>query len=65
MLKLTLKVGERVGIGSGVVVELCRIKGQRAMIGVIAPAEQVILRESLVQESEPPAGNACMPAENP
>lgn len=65
MLKLTLKPGERVGIGPGIVLELRRIKGQRAMIGIIAPAEDVILREKLVIESAAPEESACSPPESP
>jgi sRNA-binding carbon storage regulator CsrA len=65
MLKLTLKEGQRIGIGAGIVVELCRVKGKRATIGVLAPQEDVILRESLMREADPAPEIACIPPESP
>jgi sRNA-binding carbon storage regulator CsrA len=62
-LFLTLKPGQRIGIGDGIVVQLRRIKGGRATLAITAPEEQQILRESLLAKAEA-AESACTSAEN-
>jgi carbon storage regulator len=47
MLVLTRKVGEKIRIGSDVVVTLVRIQGEKVRIGIEAPIEVVIHREEV------------------
>lgn len=47
MLVLSRKVGERVVLGNGVVVEVLETKGRRVRLGVEAPSEVAIWRGEL------------------
>ena len=56
MLVLTRKVGEKIRIGSDVVVTLVRIQGEKVRLGIEAPNDVVIFREEVHRRLE--AGNA-------
>jgi carbon storage regulator len=47
MLVLTRKVGERVVIASGIVVQVLEAHGQRIRLGIEAPLDVAIRREEL------------------
>ena len=49
MLVLSRKVGEKIHIGNGVVVEVRRVAGNRVTIAVEAPRNMRILRGELVE----------------
>jgi carbon storage regulator len=53
MLVLSRKVGERVLIADGIVVQVLEVSGQRIRLGVEAPPEVSIWREELCGFSEP------------
>jgi len=47
MLVLTRKVGERIFIGNGIEVVVCKVQGDRVRIGIVAPAEIAVNREEV------------------
>lgn len=47
MLVLTRKVGERSRIGTGIVVTLVRVQGDRVRLGIAAPPEVAVLRQEV------------------
>ena len=51
MLVLSRKIGERIFIGEGVEVSVVRVKGNRVMLGVVAPEEVPIHREEIAPNS--------------
>ena len=54
MLVLTRKVGERILIGDGIVVELIRVRGaQSVQIGVTAGSQYKILRAEIEDRGDP------------
>jgi carbon storage regulator len=53
MLVLSRKVGERVVIAGGIVVQVLEVSGQRIRLGVEAPPEVTIWREELSAAREP------------
>jgi carbon storage regulator len=54
MLVLTRKSGEEIRIGNDIVISLFRIQGQRARLGIEAPANVSIRRkESLFEVPKP------------
>ena len=50
MLVLTRKAGEEIRIGNDIVISVCRIQGQRARLGIQAPANVAIRRNELLFE---------------
>ncbi len=48
MLVLTRKVGERVIIGDGIIVEVLEVQGKRLRLGIVAPESATILRHELL-----------------
>jgi carbon storage regulator len=56
MLVLTRKVGERVVIEGGIVVQVLELRGRRIRLGIEAPSELGIRREEL------PASGQTAPA---
>ena len=53
MLVLTRKIGEKILIGSDVVVTISKVQGNRVWIGLEAPAAVKILREEIaIKEKE-------------
>lgn len=52
MLVLSRKVGERITIGDGVVVEVVEVRGRHVRLGIVAPEDVRIWREE-VSWSEP------------
>lgn len=55
MLVLTRKVGERIAIGDGVVIEVLRVQGHQVRIGLVAPKDQRISRLDRREQREEPA----------
>jgi carbon storage regulator len=53
MLVLSRKVGERVLIGDGIVVQVLEARGRRIRLGIEAPSEVSICREELSAALEP------------
>ena len=53
MLVLSRKVGERVVIAGGIVVQVLEVSGRRIRLGVEAPPEVAIWREELPAAWEP------------
>jgi carbon storage regulator len=53
MLVLTRKVGERVMIGGGIVVQVLEVSGRRVRLGVEAPAGVAVWREEVAPDREP------------
>ena len=49
MLVLSRKVGERIQIGEGIVIEVRRVAGNRVTIAVEAPRDMRILRGELIE----------------
>jgi carbon storage regulator len=47
MLVLSRKVGERLWIGDGIVVEVLEVYGQRVRLGIEAPRDVIIRREEV------------------
>lgn len=57
MLTLTQRVGERIRIGTDIVVEVRALDGlRRVRLGIQAPAEVLILRGELRTEGRGPTG---------
>ncbi|MAT71706.1 MAG: carbon storage regulator [Planctomycetaceae bacterium] len=52
MLVLSRKVGEKIHVGDGIVVEVRRIAGNRVTLAVEAPREMRILRGELLQAAK-------------
>jgi len=50
MLLLSRKVGEAIYIGKDIQVVVKEIRGGRAMIGIVAPKDVLILREEIAGE---------------
>jgi carbon storage regulator len=57
MLILSRKVGERVLIGEGIVVQVLEVYGRRVRLGIEAPGDITIRREELPVVLETPS--AC------
>jgi carbon storage regulator len=55
MLVLSRKVGERVILAGGIVVQVLEVSGRRVRLGIEAPREVTILREELSSAEEPAA----------
>jgi carbon storage regulator len=53
MLVLTRKVGERIVIDDGIVVEVVEVHGNRVRLGICAPGGVPILREELLRADQP------------
>jgi carbon storage regulator len=47
MLTISRRIGERIMIGDGVVIEVVEVSGGTVRLGITAPAEQRIYREEL------------------
>ncbi len=58
MLVLTRKVGERIHIGTDIVVEVLDVRGRQIRIGIEAPRSVPVVREELTAEAAPPAPRA-------
>jgi carbon storage regulator len=56
MLVLTRKVGERVLIADGVVVQVLEVRGQKVRLGIEAPPEVGVWREELTRSPNLLAG---------
>lgn len=57
MLVLTRKVGEKITIGTAdVVVEICRVQGNKVTVGVTAPSGVRVLRAELKDIGNRPRG---------
>jgi carbon storage regulator len=56
MLVLTRKVGERVVIAGGIVIEVLAAKGRQVRLGVHAPPEVAVWREELSRVRDPGSG---------
>ncbi len=52
MLVLSRKVGERIVIAGGIVVEVIEVQGNRLRLGISAPAGVPILREELLHQPQ-------------
>jgi len=52
MLVLSRKIGERIFIGEGVQVSVVRVKGNRVMLGIVAPAEVPVHREEIAPNAQ-------------
>jgi carbon storage regulator len=65
MLVLSRKIGERVVIGGGIVVQVLEVSGQRIRLGIDAPPEVTIWRDELSGADEavstPPVTNRKPP----
>jgi carbon storage regulator len=62
VLVLTRKIGERILIGDGIVVEVAAVQGRSVRLGIEAPPGVVVLRQELVEAervSEPGATTSC------
>jgi len=53
MLILTRSIGERIVIDDNIVLTVVRIRGQRAQLGLEAPAEVPIRRAETLPSAEP------------
>jgi carbon storage regulator len=47
MLVLTRKIGERIHIGTDIIITVVKVEGQRTRLGIEAPSSTPILREEL------------------
>jgi carbon storage regulator len=52
MLVLSRKVGQRLKIGTDIIVVVSKIEGSRVKLGVEAPAHVVVVREELKPKEE-------------
>jgi carbon storage regulator CsrA len=50
-LVLSRKAGERIMIEGGIVIQVTRVKGDRAWLGVVAPGRQVMRTELLERKA--------------
>jgi carbon storage regulator len=55
MLVLSRKVGERVSIGEGIVVQVLEVYGRRVRVGIEAPGDVGIRRKELTAALEGPS----------
>jgi len=55
MLVLTRKVGERIVIGDGIVIQVLETNGHRIRLGIEAPSDVPILREELAEWKDFPS----------
>jgi carbon storage regulator len=53
MLLLTRKVGERIRIANGIVVQVLQVTGQRTRLGIEAPPEVSVWRKELRKHQGP------------
>jgi carbon storage regulator len=53
MLVLTRKVGERIVIANGIVVQVIEVVGRQVRIGIQAPSGVKILRDELLVDGKP------------
>ncbi|MBX3424427.1 MAG: carbon storage regulator [Pirellulales bacterium] len=61
MLVLSRKVGERIHVGNGIVVEVRRVAGNRVTIAVEAPRDMRILRGELFEAATSFEGEQAVP----
>ena len=52
MLVLSRKEGERIKLGDEIVLTVVKISGDKVRLGIVAPADMVILREELEPHGE-------------
>jgi carbon storage regulator len=62
MLVLSRKIGEKVVVGSQVVITVLSVKGARVRLGITAPTQVTVWREELARGDTPPDPVPAVPA---
>jgi carbon storage regulator len=62
MLVLSRKIGEKVVVGTQVVITVLSVKGARVRLGITAPSHVTVWREELARGDSPPDPVPAVPA---